>query len=61
MDIKKTMLKEKVEVLERYKITAEYLQEQIQEEDNIEDRKEDLKRCQANIDELEKIINFLKA
>jgi len=54
------MLKEKEDVLQRYKITAEYLEDRIIEKDKVEERQKDLINCQTNIDELEKIINFLK-
>jgi len=54
------MLKEKEDVLERYKITAKYLEDRITEGDKVEERKKDLINCQTNIDELEKIINFLR-
>jgi len=61
MNINKTkqvMLKEKEEVLLRYKITEEYLVEIIAEGDK--EKRDDLKECRRQIKELENIIKFLK-
>lgn len=52
------MLKEKEEVLLRYKITEEYLVEIIAEGDK--EKRDDLKECRRQIKELENIIKFLK-
>lgn len=61
MDIKQTkkiMLKEKEELLLRYKVTEEYLVERISEGESA--KKEELIECRKDIKELENIIEFLK-
>jgi len=57
MDIKKRILKEKILLLKRYKVIEEFLIDRIA---NKEDRGDELSKAQVDIDELEKIIKFLK-
>jgi len=57
MDIKKRILKEKILLLRRYKVIEEFLIDRIA---NGEERGDELSKAQVDIDELTKIIKFLK-
>lgn len=57
--VKKEMLEEKEELYKRYEITEKYLIERIEVSEET-DRRPDLKTVQHRLDELEKLINFLK-